>query len=155
MNSIQLLHVANLFFAGILAGMEIAIHYGVQPATRAISDPSQFQLRRALVHRLRVLVPSIFAPAALTGIAVAILDGAAPGLWLRLAGLLFVAVWIAIRVVGTVPINSATLTWNAAAPPGDWKAQVNHAERFHILGVWAAVMAFATFLAAAVLTIGK
>src|SRR5476649_1823005 len=104
-----------------------------------------------MVLRLRVLVPAFFLPAAASGLAVAILDGAARGLWLRGAGTACGVVWIAIRVVGTVPINSATLTWKADAPPADWKAQVHGAERFHILGVWAAVLYFAFFLASAAL----
>lgn len=35
--------------------------------------------------------------------------------------------------------------------PTNWKAQVNHAERFHIVGVWAAILAFAFFLTAVAL----
>jgi hypothetical protein len=77
-----------------------------------------------------------------------VLDGAAPGLWLRSAGLLGVLIWSVIRVIGTVPINSATLTWQLSAPPKNWKTLVNHAERFHDVGVWAAVLAFACFLSA-------
>jgi hypothetical protein len=53
-----------------------------------------------------------------------------------------------IRVIGTVPINSATLAWQPSEPPKNWKALVNHAERFHIVGVWAVVLAFACFLTA-------
>ena len=33
----------------------------------------------------------------------------------------------------------------------DWKAQVERAERFHIVGVWAAVLSFACMLAAVAL----
>jgi hypothetical protein len=36
-------------------------------------------------------------------------------LWLRCAGLCALRVWIAIRVIGTVPINSATVKWDFAA----------------------------------------
>jgi hypothetical protein len=151
MNLVTFLHFVNLFFAGILAGMEIAIHYGLAATPEVLSDQSQIQLRQALILRLRVLVPAFFVPTALTGIAVAILDGSSHGLWFRCAGLLAVLVWIAIRVIGTVPINSATLTWDAGAPPKDWKSRVDHAERFHIIGVWAAVMAFAFFLTAVAL----
>jgi hypothetical protein len=50
--------------------------------------------------------------------------------------------------LGTIPINSATADWKLDAPPADWKAQIAHAERFHIVGVWAAVLAFACFLSA-------
>jgi hypothetical protein len=151
MNPVYVLHFANLFFAGILAGMETAIHYGLHGSTQVLSDQSQIQLRQALVLRLRILVPAFFVPAAVSGIAVAVLDGTAPGLWFHCAGMLAVLVWVIIRVIGTVPINSATLTWQAGAPPTNWRAQVDHAERFHILGVWAAVVAFASFLTAAAL----
>jgi hypothetical protein len=48
-------------------------------------------------------------------------------------------------------INSATFTWEAAAPPSNWRALVNRAERFHVPGAWARVMTFASFLTAAAL----
>ncbi len=35
----------------------------------------------------------------------------------------------------------------------NWKAQVSRAERFHIIGVWAAVLAFACFLTAVAFTV--
>jgi hypothetical protein len=101
-----------------------------------------------MVRRLRLLVPAFFLPAAVSGIAVTILDSDAPGFWLRGVALLTMLIWVLIRVVGTVPINSATLTWQPTAPPKNWKALVNHAERFHIVGVWAMVLAFALFLTA-------
>ena len=132
------LQFANLFFAGLLAGIEIAIHYGFRTPTEALSEQSQLRLRQALVLRLQVLVPAFFVPTVLSGIAVAVLEGVAPGLWFRCGGLLALVLWIGIRVIGTVPINSATLTWDTGAPPKDWKEQVHHAERFHIVGVWAA-----------------
>jgi len=142
------LDVVNVFFAGILAGMEFVIHYGLRAPAEVLDEQSQIQLRQAMVLRLRVLVPAFFIPAAVTGIAVTVLDGGAPGFWLRCAGVLAIVIWIFIRVIGTVPINSATLTWQPGAPPKDWKALVNHAERFHIVGVWAMVLAFAFFLTA-------
>src|ERR1700722_11624850 len=113
MNPFVALDFVNLFFAGMLAGMEIPIHYGLHPSTLALSEQSQLQLRRALVLRLRLLVPTFFLPTAISGIAVVVLDGAAPGLWFRCAGILAVLVWIVGRVIGTVPINRATLTWEA------------------------------------------
>jgi hypothetical protein len=151
MNPFNMLDFVNLFFAGILAGIEIAIHYGLHPPPKVLSDQSQIQLRQALVLRLRLLVPAFFVPTAVSGIALAVLDRAAPGLWFRCAGIVGVLVWMVIRVIGTVPINSATLTWESGAPPKNWRALVDHAERFHILGVWAAVMAFASFLTAVAL----
>ena len=151
MNPATVLDFVNLFFAGILAGIEIVIHYGLRAPTEVLDEQSQIQLRQALVLRLRVLVPAFFVPTAVSGIAITVLNGAAPGLWFRCAGVLAVLTWILIRVIGTVPINSATLSWDPSAPPKDWKAQVNHAERFHIVGTWAAVIAFAFFLTATAL----
>ena len=151
MTSTTVLDVVNLFFAGMLAGIEFVIHYGLRVPAERLDEQSQLQLRQALVLRLRVLVPAFFVPTAVSAIALTALHGAAPGFGFRLAGVAAILTWIGIRVIGTVPINSATLTWQPSAPPKDWKAQVNHAERFHIVGVWAAVLAFACFLTAAAL----
>src|SRR5262245_14437754 len=130
------LHFVNLFFAGVLAGMEIVIHYGLRAPTAVLSARAQLQLRQPMVLRLRILVPLCCVPTALSGGAIAVLEGAAAGLWFRCGGLLAMLVWIVIRVIGTVPINSATLTWELESPPEDWKARVDRAERFHDVGVW-------------------
>lgn len=151
MNLVIVLEFVNLFFAGILAGTETVIHYGLRTPAEALDDQSQLRLRQALILRLRVLVPAFFVPTAVSGIIVTLLDGAAPGVWFRCAGMLAVLTWILIRVIGTVSINSTTLTWQPDAPPKNWKALVNRAERFHIVGVWAAIMAFAFFLIAVAL----
>jgi hypothetical protein len=148
MTPATILDFVNVFFAGMLAGVEFVIHYGLRAPAEILDEQSQLQLRQALVLRLRVLVPAFFVPAAVSGIALTVLDGAAPGFWFRCAGVVAILTWIVIRVIGTVPINSATLTWQPSAPPKNWKALVNHAERFHIVGVWAAVLAFAFFLTA-------
>jgi hypothetical protein len=146
-----LLEFTNLFVAGILAGIEIVIHYGLRRPAEVLDEASQIQLRQALVLKLRILVPSVFLPTAVSGIAVAIVDRGAPGLWFRCAGVAGVVIWVLSRVVGTVPINSATLTWKPSAPPRNWKTLVADAERFHIVGVWAVIIAFAGFLTAVAL----
>ena len=136
------LHVANVLLAGLLAGMEFAFHHGLRGPMLQLDDAAHLRLRRALVLRLRVLVPAFFVPTLLTGIAVTVLEGLKP---LHLAALGGLAVWIALRVVGTVPINSATLEWDEARPPVDWKERVERAERFHAIGVAAAVTSFVCF----------
>jgi hypothetical protein len=148
MDTSIVLEIVNVFFAGMLAGIEFVIHYGLRGPSEILDEQSQLKLRQALVLRLRVLVPAFFVPTAITGIVLTILEGTTPGFGLRYAGLFALLIWILIRVVGTVPINSATVSWQASAPPENWKAQVNHAERFHIVGVWAVIMAFAFFLTA-------
>ena len=143
-----LFFLANLFFAGILAGMEIAIHYGVGAAPAALDDGSQVLFRQGLIRKLRVLVPAFFLPAVLSAVAITILDHTKPGFWLRCAALLALLVWIVARVIVTVPTNSATLTWDAEAPPPNWKALVERTENFHVVGVWAALVAFVCLLSA-------
>jgi len=142
------LHYLGLFFSGMLAGIEAGIHYGVGKPVTDLTEKTQIRLRQALVLRLRVLVPAFFAPAAGIAMALAIIDGGTPGTWLRWAGLLSLLIWVSIRIVRTVPLNSVTLEWDPLAPPGNWRALVAASERFHIVGVWAAGAAFALFLAA-------
>ena len=151
MTPTTVLDFVNVFFAGMLAGIEFVIHYGLRGPSEILDEQSQLQFRQALVLRLRVLVPAFFVPAAVLGIALTVLNSAAPGFGFRCAGVVAILTWILIRVIGTVPINSATLTWQPSAPPKNWKALVNHAERFHIVGVWAAVLGFAFFLTAVAL----
>ena len=139
--------LSSTIFMGLLAGAEFVIHYGIRGSADALDERSQLVLRQAMVRRLRILIPALFAPSAVLGIAATSL--AYPeAFWLRCSGLLALVAWALIRVVGTVPINSATLDWSPDAPPADWKARVDRAERFHIVGVWAAVIAFAAFAAA-------
>ena len=148
MTPLTLLSFANLFFAGMLAGIETAVHYGVGAPPQALSEQSQIQLRQLLILKLRVLVPIFFVPTLASAVALIVLDRSAPGLWLRYAALGALLLWIVIRVIRTVPINSATLTWNPAAPPQNWRCQVESAERFHVLGVWVSVIAFISVISA-------
>lgn len=151
MNPATVLDFVNLFFAGMLAGIEFVIHYGLRGPSEMLDDHAQLQLRQALVLRLRVLVPAFFVPTAVLGIALTVLGAGTPGFWFRCAAVLAVCTWILIRVVGTVPINSATADWQLSAPPKNWKELVHRAERFHSVGVWAAMLAFALFLTAVAL----
>jgi len=151
MNPATVLDFVNLFFAGMLAGIEFVIHYGLRGPSEMLDDHAQLQLRQALVLRLRVLVPAFLVPTAVLGIALAVLGSGTPGFWFRCAAVVALLTWIGIRVVGTVPINSATADWQLSAPPKNWKELVHRAERFHIVGVWAAMLAFALFLTAVAL----
>jgi hypothetical protein len=143
----------SLFFAGMLAGIEFVIHYGLRSPAEGLEEKSQIQLRQALVRRLRWLVPAFFVPMAVSGFAATILDRTEPRFWVRFAGMIAVLTWILVRVIGTVRLNEATLTWRLDAPPKNWRAQVSKSERFHIVGTWAAVSAFVFFLTAAALGI--
>jgi uncharacterized membrane protein len=142
---------AALFLAGILAGEEFVVRYGVRGPLAALDDQSHIQFRQGLIRTLRVLVPAIFIPAFCSGIAIAILDGAGTGSAFRWAGVLALLTWILVTLFGTVPVNEAALDWRSDAPPAHWKALVERWERLNTIRTWAAVLAFAFFLTATAL----
>lgn len=142
------LEFANLFCAGILAGIEFVVRYGIRGAIAVLDQQPQIQLRQALIRRLRVVVPVVFLLTAGSSVAVTIPHGSA----FRYAGLLAVLGWTLVTFAGTVPINKATLTWRPDAPPLDWRAVIGRWERLDSARWWAAVLAFASFLTAVALT---
>jgi uncharacterized membrane protein len=146
---LEVLGFVNLLCAGLLAGEEFVVGYGIRGPVATIDPQPQIQLRQALIRRLRVLVPAIFGMALISGIAVTLLEGMRPGLVFRCAGLLALIVFISITLAGTVPINQAILTWKLAEPPEGWRAMINRWERLDTARTWAAVAAFGLFLAAA------
>ncbi len=57
MNAVFALHFSNLPFAGVLAGSEIGIHYGVGAPPPVVGDTASIQIRQAAGRRLRILIP--------------------------------------------------------------------------------------------------
>src|SRR5262245_30608955 len=88
-----ILDLVNVFFAGMLAGIEFVIHYGLRGPAETLDNHSQLQLRQALVLKLRVLVPAFFAPAAVLGIALMFLNSSAPGFVFRCVALVALFTW--------------------------------------------------------------
>jgi uncharacterized membrane protein len=142
------IELISLFLAGMLAGEEFIVRYGVRGPLAALDDPAHIRLRQGLIRTLRVLVPAIYLPAFASGIAAAVLDGTRQGFALRWTAVLALLVWTAATFFGTVPINAAALDWEPEAPPGDWKALVERWERLNTVRTWAALLAFACFVTA-------
>ena len=101
----------NLFFAGVLAGEELVICYGVRTVVAVLDQRPQIQLRHALIRKLRALVPAIFILTALSGLAAMSLDGTGPGFRLRCLAALGLLIWVVTTLFGTVPISQDTLAW--------------------------------------------
>jgi hypothetical protein len=137
----------NLFLAGILAGEEFVVRYGLSAPLAGMDDRPHIQLRQALIRRLRILVPSLFILTVSTGIAALIADRSSPGFGFRCAGLLALLVFITVTLLGTVPINKAALGWEASAPPAGWKLAIERWKRLDTLRCWTAILAFALFVA--------
>lgn len=144
-----ILQFVSLFFAGILAGEEFIVRYGVHVSMGALDEQSHIKARQAFIRGMRVLVPSIILPTILLGIAVLIWGGStgtAFGFWL--AGVLALVFLLFITFIGTVPINKGALDWQPDAPPINWKNLVRRWGRIDIVRSSAAILAFAFFLTA-------
>jgi uncharacterized membrane protein len=147
--SVGILEPAHLFFAGLLAGEEFVIRFGVRGPVASLDMQPHILLRQALIRRLRILVPAIFALALLSAAAVLFVDGGSNlSFGFRCAGLLALLAFISIALLGTVPINKAALAWEPAAPPPNWEKLIRRWEQLDSARTFAALAAFALFLAA-------
>ncbi len=138
-----------LFFAGLLAGEEFVVRYGVRGALSALDDPSHIRMRQGLILRLRILVPSLFVPSLILTVLVAVFSIGRAGDWVAWVAVASLLVWAGVTFGGTVPINSAAIEWDPDAPPADWTARVRLWERLDSIRCWASVIAFALLVATA------
>jgi Domain of unknown function (DUF1772) len=139
----------SLFFAGVLAGEELVICYGVRTVIAVLDQQPQIQLRHALIRKLRALVPAIFILTTFSLLASMSLDETGASFRLRCLAALGLLIWVVTTLFGTVPISKATLTWRPDEPPDHWRVLVSRWEWLDIARCWAAVVSFA-FLVAAV-----
>ncbi len=145
----NVLEVIGLFLAGILAGEEFIVRYGVQPALSRLDDASHIRARQALVRRMRWVVPAIMVPTVLVAIAVTIVGGTGSGFGFRIAGLVALVAFLLFSFLGTVPINIRVNDWDLENPPDDWKTLVARWQLIDVFRSSAAILAFAFFLVAA------
>lgn len=146
-----IIEFVSIFLGGILAGEEFVVRYGVHVSLAKLDEPSQIRVRQALILKLRLLVPAIFLPTAISGVAVLIMSGSEPGFGFRWAGVLALLIFILTTLIGTVPINKGALAWNPDAPPRNWKLLVRRWERLDVVRSSAAILAFVFFLTAVAL----
>jgi hypothetical protein len=132
-----------LLFAGLLAGAEYVVRFGVRDSLRVLEVGPQIVVRQALIRRLRVAVPLLYAPAMLSAMVVAVWRPTV----VEVAGVVALLVWTAVTFTGTVPINAGILDWQPAAPPPVWTVIIERWERLDTARVLAAMVAFGCFLA--------
>ena len=133
------LAVLTVVFAGLLAGEELVVRWGVAPAIRTLPDPAHLRTRIALVRRLHVLVPLLIVPSVLTAVAAAVALRLGPLGW---TAVVVLAVFVATSAAGTVPINIQVNDWDPDAPPPDWRAVVARWEAIDVLRSSTAIVAF-------------
>jgi uncharacterized membrane protein len=142
------LETLGLLFAGVLAGEEFIVRYGVQPALTSLDDLPHLRARQALVRRLRVVVPALMVPTVLLAVVTVIVGGTGAGFGFRVAGLAALVAFVLFSFLGTVPINIAVNDWDAEHPPADWKRVVARWQLIDVFRSSAALLGFALLLVA-------
>jgi hypothetical protein len=144
------------FLALVLAALSMSVHFGtwlVEAPLRATQSGSLFTEVQQGRDRVASRVMPILSNAAIGAIAASVvLMRSIPGaLTLSLLGLaLFIADEI-VTLAGNLPINRRFQSWNAAAPPSDWRELRDRWERLHSLRTLLIVFGFASFAASVVL----
>lgn len=144
----EILSLINVFFAGLLAGEEFVIRFGVRGPLAGLDQRPHIELRKALILTLRILVPILFVLTILTGGIVTILDWGDGATALRCVGLATLVAFISVTLAGTVPINKAVLRWDPSDPPHDWRQLIRRWERLDSVRMCLALAAFVLLLAA-------
>lgn len=147
----DILTIASVILAGLLAGEELIVRYGVHPALVALDDTTQIRARQSLIYKLRVLVPVLFFTALGAAIAALAVGGTDAGFALRVASVAALVVWLGATFGGTVIINSAVIEWEPEAPPASWRAMIVRWGRVDVVRSSAAIVAFVAVAVAAVL----
>ena len=148
---IDILQAVGLILAGLLAGEEFIVRWGVQPALSSLEDRAHILARVALVKRLKVVVPMLMVPTVLVGIAVLATGGIAAGFAFRALGVLALVGFVLFSFLGTVPINMKVNDWTPDAPPADWRDVVRRWQFIDVFRSSAAILAFVAFVVAAAL----
>jgi hypothetical protein len=145
-----ILEFVGLLFAGILAGVEFIVRYGVQPSLASLDDRAHIVARHALITRLRVLVPALMFPTVGLAVAAAIVLGDRQGVGFRWAAVIALVAYLLFSFLGTVPLNMVVYDWNVDALPADWRSVIRRWEVVDVFRSSAAILAFVLLLAAAV-----
>jgi uncharacterized membrane protein len=142
------LQAVGVILAGILAGEEFIVRYGVQPALRNLDENAHVATRIALVRTLRIVVPVLMLSTAAVTIVVLVTSAGQSGAGWRWAGLAALVLFMLLSFLGTVPINMKVVDWQPDHPPADWRAVVHRWQRLDTLRSTAAILAFACFVVA-------
>jgi uncharacterized membrane protein len=132
----------SLVLAGLLAGIEFIVRYGVQPALTRLDDVAHLRARQQLILRLRVIVPAIMLPNFLLATVVLVVGGEGSGMPLRVAAVAALLVMLLASFLGTVPLNIRVDGWDAEHPPADWRVVVRRWEQVDVLRSSAAIAGF-------------
>jgi uncharacterized membrane protein len=139
---VHTLQLICLIVLGVIAGEELTVRFGVQPAISRLQDTAHILARQALIKRLRILVPCIMLPGFVMTILVLIFSNSASGYFYRWAASVAITLYLLSSFFGTVPINIKVNDWNASSPPANWKNIFKRWENIDTIRSVAATLAF-------------
>lgn len=139
----------QLVLIGLLAGEELIVRYGVQPALDSLPDDAHIRARIVLVKRLKVVVPIMMVPTVIASIALLAVAEAEGGDAWRIAGMAALVGFLLLSFFGTVPINIKVNDWNPEEPPADWRRVVRRWQTIDTFRSGAAILSFVLFAIAA------
>jgi hypothetical protein len=140
--------VVQLVLVGLLAGEELVVRVGVQPAMDRLPDDAHVRTRIAMVQRLKVVVPLLMLPTVLVSVALLVVRAGADDVAWRVAGCAALVAFLLFSFLGTVPINMKVNDWDPEHPPADWRRVAGRWERIDTFRSSAAVLAFVLFAVA-------
>ncbi|MCU6795623.1 DUF1772 domain-containing protein [Paenibacillus sp. WQ 127069] len=146
---------AGIFFAGLFAGTEFTVRFGMRGPLDLLEESSHIIVRQGLIRTLRIIAPSFYFPALLFGVVSLLTGDSGTPFVLRLLGIMMLIIWLGVTFIGTVPINSAALEWRPEAPPSNFRFLVERWERLAIVRVVTSVFAFGFFLISEIIIVAS
>ncbi len=140
--SVDAASLASAFLAGLLAGEEFVICFGVRQPLAALAPQPHIEMRQGLIRTLRVLVPILFALTLFSGLAATIIHWNETVQTPRVGSVALLLAFIILTLLGTAPINKAVGSWDAAAPPQGWQATIR---RWEVLDSMRTALAIGAF----------
>jgi Anthrone oxygenase len=142
--------IVCLILLGLLAGEELIVRWGVQPALASLANHAHLHARIALVKRLKVVVPILIVPTVIATAACLAFSSGQPGGAIRWAGLAALLTFVLLSALGTVPINIKINDWDADQPPANWRKIVH---RWTVIDAFRSSAAVLTFLLFTIATV--
>ena len=145
-----LLTIVVLITSGVLAGGLVLVAAALVPTFRVLNAPASVELHQTIDRYInRYITPDTAVTIVLSGVLVALNDGAPARALAAAGGLLCLAVTV-ISVRSNVPINRAIGRWQLDDLPADVRGVHRRWARSHLLRTVAGVLALVSFAAAAV-----
>ena len=139
-------HFANLLLAALLVGNEVGTWAVIHPALNTLPFEANLRPEQAIVRRYGRFMPALMLLAIASGIVVVSLRPQSFSFALTLAGVLCLAVMLAVTLAGNVPINRKILEATLDTPPPTWWSLRRRWDRLHTARVVLDVAGLALFI---------